>query len=124
MNAINKENLKYCLKINKDLINGRIKNRPRVCATSAKAGEGRYYSEYSRTPYSKNFHYALRIAYSHLGNALCSNALGACAEQHAANIVLHKRNCQINQLVFSKALETRTTKRIAYCANCKALFCI
>lgn len=122
MDAINKENFKYCLKINRDLINGRIKNRPRVCATCAEDGVGRYYSEYSRTPYTKNNHPALNIAYGRISGSLCSNVLGACAEQHAANTVLHKRNCLINQLVFSKALETRTVKKIAYCANCKALF--
>lgn len=126
MDAINKENYKYCIKIYKKILAGQIKDRPRVSVTCARNGEGRYFSAFSRSPQNKYFYPLLHAKIQKLGGVgsmgLSNNKLGACAEQHAANAVLRSRNCLIKDILFSKALIIRTKKRIKYCDNCKALF--
>ncbi len=53
----------------------------------------------------------------------CNNTLGACAEPHAADMVLKNApRSYLNELQFSKAYRPRTAKRKRYCRNCKDTF--
>jgi hypothetical protein len=53
----------------------------------------------------------------------CKNTIGACAEPHAADMVLKNApRCNLNELQFSSAYRPRTAKRKRYCRNCKDTF--
>jgi len=53
---------------------------------------------------------------------LCKNNLGNCAEPRAANMVMKKTKCSIDQLEFSVAMRPRTMTVHAYCKNCQKVF--
>lgn len=54
----------------------------------------------------------------------CDNAIGACAEPHAARKLLSHFGPRMNlsQIVFSKALRPRTMEDVPYCKNCVDTF--
>ena len=53
----------------------------------------------------------------------CNNTIGACAEPHAADMVLKNApRCNLDELQFSKAYRPRTAKRKKSCRNCKDTF--
>ena len=53
----------------------------------------------------------------------CKNAVGACAEPHAADKVVKAfPGCRMDELQFSDAYRPRTARRIRNCQNCKDTF--
>lgn len=53
----------------------------------------------------------------------CENVIGACAEPHAADMVVKNfPGCKMNELQFSAAYRPRTGQRKKYCINCKDTF--
>ena len=53
----------------------------------------------------------------------CKNTVGACAEPHAADMVIKSfPGCKIDELQFSSAYRPRTAKRKKDCRNCKDTF--
>lgn len=54
---------------------------------------------------------------------ICKNAVGACAEPHAADKVVKSfPGCKMNELQFSRAYRPRTAQRKKNCKNCKDTF--
>ena len=56
-----------------------------------------------------------------IANNGCNNAIGHCAEVHAANKV-SKKVPNTNSFIFSKAIRPRTMETVPYCINCKRVF--
>lgn len=54
--------------------------------------------------------------------ASCNNPVGHCAEPHAANKVMVRTNCDVDDLEFSLAVRPRTLVAHDYCNNCKTVF--
>ena len=57
----------------------------------------------------------------------CTNRIGNCAEQHAANMVMNEHeekgiHQEIENLAFTQAIRPRTMIEIDYCLNCRTLF--
>lgn len=53
----------------------------------------------------------------------CKNIVGACAEPHAADLVVKTfPGCRMSELQFSAAYRPRTSRHIKNCKNCKDTF--
>lgn len=88
-------------------------------------------SDYSRGVKAQHVKEPLRSEMEKLGyigekrsDGSCSNTLGCCAEQHAANSLQNRKYSKThpNRLQFSKAIRPRTMEEVAYCKNCKDIF--
>lgn len=82
----------------------------------------------SESPVNHNFEDRLRVRLESLApigtkRPECNNVIGACAEPHAADLVLKNApRCNLDELQFSKAYRPRTAKHKRYCRNCKETF--
>lgn len=88
-------------------------------------------SDYSRGVDETHVREPLKSAIEALGrigkyrdDRSCHNALGHCAEQHAASTLQnqHHSTTDPKRLGFSKAIRPRTMEVIDYCKNCKDIF--
>ena len=119
------------LKGNAKLIKGKWDYPAVACVSSDENGHG-VSKNYSRDVRDSSYN---RTLSEHLKQVLgvnklgekspitrCKNAVGRCAEPHAANGTMNKTNCAINNLIFSLSIRPRTGQIIEYCANCKSSF--
>ena len=49
----------------------------------------------------------------------CKNPIGQCAEQHAAQFLLNKEQCRLNEIIYSTPIRPRDNSTHDYCNNCK-----
>lgn len=120
--------LKY--RVNEKEYQSRYQDYPAVvvsCSNSISSCDS--WSDYAHSCKKNTYVDRLKLALLKLGNLGkkssngCKNAIGHCAENHAANRVLKKHGSTgCKQLVFSKAIRPRTGEIIPYCDNCKTIF--
>lgn len=51
-----------------------------------------------------------------------NHAVGNCAEQNAANDMINAKDCEVDEIIFSRTIRPRTMTFIAPCPNCESLF--
>ena len=51
-----------------------------------------------------------------------NHSVGNCAGQNAANDMINAKNCEVDEIIFSRTIRPRTMTFIAPCLNCVSLF--
>ncbi len=52
-------------------------------------------------------------------NSSCKYPVGQCAEQHAAQFLLNKEMCSLNEIIYSTPIRPRDNSTHDHCNNCK-----